>query len=31
MGFEDFLRTVKDEDIPHGISLTGMKDQKHWY
>ena len=31
MGFEDFVRTVKGEDIPHGASLAGMKDQKRWY
>ena len=31
MGFEDFVRTVKGEDIPYGISLAGMQDQKRWY
>lgn len=31
LGLEEFVRSVKGEEIPHGCSLIGMKDQKRWY
>jgi aspartate aminotransferase-like enzyme len=31
LGIEDYVRTVKEVDIPVGASLIGLKERESWY